>query len=216
MEWYSDALGGVCALSAMLDGHLCALKSVLPSSSSGTTGPAATSGSATSPPSARRPTLSRGNTHETIGFGRMVSSSSLSSSQTAISTSSGTTTGSASVLIGASTLNLNNPLPPIPAPEFDPLFSSLSTSTPPPSKATTSNPSTTASDSSSEAIAQLVSQYTAFPKFVNTQALNHLEKITRVFAAFVCPLIMRDVAVLIQGLRSRTTADGGEWMGAML
>ncbi|KAG8846038.1 hypothetical protein FRB91_001218 [Serendipita sp. 411] len=217
MDWYSDALGGVCALSAMLDGHLCALKNALPASM------ATTPGVGTQPTntSSRRPTTSKGSGYETIGFGRMVSSSSLSSSQTAISSSSSNLTASSS----ASTLfniphplpNLNNPLPPLPPLEQQgksdvDYFSS------PYAPASQSKPTLnrTNVDPLDEVVSQLVSKYTSFPKFVNTQALMHLEKITRIFATFVCPLVLRDVAVLIQGLRTRTTADGGEWMGATL
>lgn len=63
------------------------------------------------------------------------------------------------------------------------------------------------------AITQLVPKYSALPKFVNTQAVTHLEKATKIFSSFILPIILRDLAVLIEGLQEMRN---GEWMGIQL
>lgn len=63
------------------------------------------------------------------------------------------------------------------------------------------------------AITQLVPKYSALPKYVNVQAAACLERTTRVFSCFILPLILRDLAVLIEGLQQMRN---GEWMGIQL
>jgi hypothetical protein len=63
------------------------------------------------------------------------------------------------------------------------------------------------------AITQLVPKYSALPRFVNTQAVAHLEKTTKIISSFILPLILRDLAVLIEGLQEMRQ---GEWMGIQL
>jgi hypothetical protein len=62
------------------------------------------------------------------------------------------------------------------------------------------------------AISQLVPKYSNLPKFIQTQALAHLEAITKIFSSVIVPLVMRDLVVLIEGLQE----GGGEWMGRHL
>lgn len=130
---YVDALIGVCNLSAMLDAHLCALRTVVPGSK----------------PPTRRPTFSRTATSEAI-----------------------------------------RPT----TPGFMPDFSMDPDVLPP-------------------AISQLVPKYSNLPKYATTTALAHLEKTTHVFSTVILPLILRDLAVLIEGLQRMRN---GEWMGALL
>lgn len=144
MVAYVDALAGVCAFGAMLDAHLCALRTVLPPS-------------AATRPTGRRPTLSRSNTVE--------AAKALSASQT-------------NIAVAANSV-----------PDFK------------------SDP-----DVLPAAATQLIPKYSELPKFVNTQALAHLEKATKVFSSFIIPFIVRDLAILIQGLQA---ARNGEWMGLL-
>ena len=131
MDSYVDALTGVCNSSAMLDAHLCALRTIVPGSR----------------PPTRRPTFSRSTTAD-------------------------------------------KPLPSTPAPDF-----SMDPDVLPP------------------AISQLVPKYSNLPKYVTTAALAHFEKTTQAFSSVVLPLVIGDLAVLIQGLQRMRN---GDWMGALL
>jgi hypothetical protein len=62
------------------------------------------------------------------------------------------------------------------------------------------------------AISQLVPKYSNLPKYVTNMALAHLEKTTKVFSSVILPLIVRDLAVLIEGLQQMRN---GEWMGTL-
>jgi hypothetical protein len=132
MDSYVEALTGVCNLSAMLDAHFCALRTVVPGSK----------------PAPRRPTFSRPTTSEQI----------------------------------------KTPLSAIP-----PDFSSDPDVLPP-------------------AISQLVPKYSNLPKYVTNTALAHFEKTTKVFSSVILPLVVGDLAVLIQGLQQMRN---GEWMGTL-
>lgn len=133
MDSYVDALTGVCNSSAMLDAHLCALRTVVPSSK----------------PPTRRPTFSR-----------------------------------------SATADATKPITSATMPDF-----SMDPDVLPP------------------AISQLVPKYSNLPKYVTTTALAHFEKTTQVFSSVILPLIVRDLAVLIEGLQRMRN---GEWMGTLL
>jgi len=62
------------------------------------------------------------------------------------------------------------------------------------------------------AISQLVPKYSNLPKYVTNMALAHFEKTTKVFSSVILPLIVRDLAVLIEGLQQMRN---GEWMGTL-
>jgi len=63
------------------------------------------------------------------------------------------------------------------------------------------------------AISHLVPRYSNLPKYVTSTALEHFEKTTKVFSSVILPLIIRDLAVLIEGLQQMRN---GEWMGTLL
>jgi len=63
------------------------------------------------------------------------------------------------------------------------------------------------------AISQLVPKYSNQPKYVTTNALAQFEKTTKIFSSVILPLIVRDLAVLIEGLQQMRN---GEWMGTLL